>query len=114
MDTVLHGTLEGELPHLRYFRLEGSAFVYVCADQQSGQGLIRVTVNHRLGSVAMLKATDNRKVRQVALRMKDKVPESPDELLKWIKDLNPGLHTEHWRVLDRLHEPKGQRLPKKY
>jgi hypothetical protein len=47
---------------------------------------------------------------KVALRMKYKVAKSPDELLKWIKDLNPGLHTKHWTVLDRLPEPKGQRL----
>jgi hypothetical protein len=32
------------------------------------------------------------------------------ELLKWIHDFNPGFHTEHWRVLDRLPELKGQRL----
>jgi DNA integrity scanning protein DisA with diadenylate cyclase activity len=42
--------------------------------------------------------------------MENKVAKSPDDLLKWIKDLNPGLHTEHWRVLDRLAEPKGQGL----
>jgi hypothetical protein len=46
----------------------------------------------------------------VALRTKDKVTKSPDELLKWIKDLNPGLHTEDWRVQDRQPELKGQRL----
>jgi hypothetical protein len=47
---------------------------------------------------------------KVALRMRDKLGKSPDELLKWIKDLNPGLHTEHWRVLDRQPELKGQKL----
>jgi hypothetical protein len=31
-------------------------------------------------------------------------------LLKWIKNLNPGLHTKHWRVLDKQSELKGQRL----
>jgi hypothetical protein len=36
--------------------------------------------------------------------------QSPEELLKWVKDLNPGLHVEHWRVLVRQPEPKGQRL----
>jgi hypothetical protein len=46
----------------------------------------------------------------VALRTKDKAPKRPDELLKWINDLNPGLHTEHWMVLDRQPEPQGQRL----
>jgi hypothetical protein len=41
---------------------------------------------------------------------KGKVAESPDELLKWIKDPNPGFHTEHRRILDRQPEPKSQRL----
>jgi hypothetical protein len=48
-----------------------------------------------------LKATDTRnlpKLVKVALRKKYKVAKSPDELLKWIKDLSPGLHTEHWRI----------------
>jgi hypothetical protein len=39
-----------------------------------------------------------------------KVAESPEQLLKWIRDLNPGLHAEHWRILDKQPEPKGQRL----
>jgi hypothetical protein len=47
---------------------------------------------------------------KVALRTKDKVAENPDELLKCIKVLNPGLHMEHWRVLDRQSQPKGHRL----
>jgi hypothetical protein len=42
----------------------------------------------------------------VALRMKYKVARSTDELLRWNKDLKPGFHTQHWRVL----ETKGQRL----
>lgn len=42
--------------------------------------------------------------------MKEKVAKSPDELVKWVKGLNPGLHMEHWRVLDRQLELKGQRL----
>jgi hypothetical protein len=46
---------------------------------------------------------------KVALRMKDKVVKSPDELLKWIGDLNRKLHTEHWKVLDILPELKGPR-----
>jgi hypothetical protein len=43
----------------------------------------------------------------VALRTKDKFVKSPDELLKWMKDLSPGFHTEHWRILDKQPEPKG-------
>jgi hypothetical protein len=85
----------------------------VQADQQSGQWLIRTNYNHRLGSGARLKATDARNVPKsikAALRTGDKVAKSPDKLLKFIKDLNPGLHTEQRRVLDRQPEPKGQRL----
>jgi hypothetical protein len=110
---VFRGTPKGELPHLKSFRLEGGALMYVCADQQSGQWLIRAIDNHMLGSGARLKATDARnfpKPIKVALRTRDKVAKSPEELLKWIKDLNPGLQTEHWMVLDTQPELKGQRL----
>jgi hypothetical protein len=109
---VFCGTPKGELPHLRYFRLEGGALIYVCADQESGQWLTKATDNHRLISGPRLKATDARnflKPVKVALRTKYKVANRPNELLKWIKDLNPGLHTEHWRILDKQPEPEGQR-----
>jgi hypothetical protein len=46
----------------------------------------------------------------VALRIRDRVTQYQEELLKWIKNLNPGLHTEHWRVLNKQPEPKGLRL----
>jgi hypothetical protein len=46
----------------------------------------------------------------VALRIRDKVAQNQEELLKWIKNLNPGLHTERWRVLNKQSEPKDQRL----
>jgi hypothetical protein len=42
--------------------------------------------------------------------MRDEVAQTPDELLKWIKNLNPGLHTKNWGILDNRPEPKGQRL----
>jgi hypothetical protein len=42
--------------------------------------------------------------------MRDKVAQTQDELLAWIQNLNPGLHTEHWKVLHKPSEPKGQRL----
>jgi hypothetical protein len=64
-------------------------------------------------SGARLKATDARnlpKPVKVTLRMRDKVAQNHDELLKWIKNLNTGLHTEYWRVCDKQSEPKGQRL----
>jgi hypothetical protein len=46
----------------------------------------------------------------VALRVRDNVAQTQDDLLKWINNLNPGLHMENWSVLDRQSEPKGQRL----
>jgi hypothetical protein len=46
----------------------------------------------------------------VALRIRDKVAQNQVELLKWVKNLNPGLNTEHWRVVNKQSEPKGQRL----
>jgi hypothetical protein len=39
-----------------------------------------------------------------------KVAQTQDELLKWIKNLNPGLNTKNWRILDKQSERKGQRL----
>jgi hypothetical protein len=30
-----------------------------------------------------------------------KLPIAKEELLKWIKHLNPVLHTGHWRILHR-------------
>jgi hypothetical protein len=44
---------------------------------------------------------------KMALKMKDKVAKCPDEPQKWIKDLNPELHTENWMVLDMQPEPQG-------
>jgi hypothetical protein len=46
----------------------------------------------------------------VAISTRDKVVHTQDELLKWIKNLNPGFHTKHWRVLDKQSEPKGQKI----
>jgi hypothetical protein len=87
--------------------------MYICADQQSGQWLIKAIDNHRLESGARLKATDARnlpKSIKVALRIRNKVVQNQEELLNWVKNLNPGLNTEHLRVLDKQPEPKGQRL----
>jgi hypothetical protein len=103
----------GELPHLKSYRLEGGALLYICADQQSGQWFIKAIDNHRLGSGTRLKATSARnllKPIKVALRVRDKVAQTQDELLRWTLNLNPGLHTENWRVLGRQSETKCQRL----
>jgi hypothetical protein len=110
---VLRRTLLGELPHLKSYRLEGGALIYTCGDQQSGQWLIIAIDNHRLGSGARLKATDARnlpKPIKVALRVRDNVAQTQNELLSWIQHLNQRLHMETWRVLGRQSEPKGQRL----
>jgi hypothetical protein len=107
---VLRGTPIGELAHLKSYRLEGGALIYTCTDQQSGQWLIRAIDNHRLGSGARLKARNLPKPLKVALRTRDRLAQTQDELLSWIKNLNPGLHMENWRVLGRQSQPKGQRL----
>jgi hypothetical protein len=109
---VLHRT-PIELPHLKSNRLDGGALIYICTDQQSGQWLIKATNNHRLGTGARLKVMDARnlpKPVKVVLRTRDTVAQTHDELLTWVKNLNPGLNTEHWKVLDRQYELKGQRL----
>jgi hypothetical protein len=110
---VLRRTPIGELPHLKSYILEGGILLYICADQLSGQWLFKAIVNNRLDSGARLKATDARNLHtpvKMALRIGDKVAQNQEELLKWITNLNPGLNTEHWRVLDKQSEPKGQRL----
>jgi hypothetical protein len=75
--------------------------IYICADQQSGQWHIKAIDNHRLGSGARLKSRNLTKPIKVALRVREKVAQIQDELLRWIQNLNPGLHTENWRVLCR-------------
>jgi hypothetical protein len=46
----------------------------------------------------------------VALRIRDKVAQNQEELLNWVKNLNPGHNSEHWRVLGKQSEAKDQRL----
>jgi hypothetical protein len=103
---VLHGTLKGKLPHPRSFRLEGCALMYVYADQQSVQWLIKAADNHRWGSGGRLKVTDTTnlpKPVKVALVMKNKIAKRFD-VLRWIRDLDP----ENCSVLEGL--PKVKRL----
>jgi hypothetical protein len=109
----LHRTPKGKLPHIKSYRLEGGALIYISADQQSGQWLVKAIDNQRLGIGARLKVTDARnlpKPVKVALRTRDKAAQTQEELLTWIKNLTPGLNTAHWKVLDKQSEPKGQRL----
>jgi hypothetical protein len=75
-------------------------------------GLLTID-NHGLGSGGRLKATEAKnlpKPVKVALRVKENIARNPDELLQWIKQLNPGLRTEYWRALDKQSEPKGLRF----
>jgi hypothetical protein len=61
----------------------------------------------------MLKVTEARnlpKSVKVALRVRANVDQTQEELLQWVKSLNPVFNTEHWKVLDKQSEPKGQRL----
>jgi hypothetical protein len=70
------------------YRLEGGVLIYRCANQQSDKWLVKAIDNHRLGTGARLKVTDARnllKPVRVALRMRDKVSQTQDELLTWIK-----------------------------
>jgi len=49
-----------------------------------------------------LKAIDAKNLTKpikMALRTRDKLSFVPEELHQWLKSLNPGLHTEKWRVL---------------
>jgi hypothetical protein len=94
---VLSGTPIGELSHLKSYRVERGALIYiyilyicvcvcvcVCVDQQSGQWLIRDNDNCRLRTGVRLKATDAGnllKPLKVALRTRDKVAQTQDELL---------------------------------
>jgi hypothetical protein len=113
MGEVLRRIPIGELPHLKSYILEGGALIYMCADQQSGQWLIKAIGNYRLESGARLNYTDASnllKPVKMALRIRDRVAQNQEELLKWIKNHNPGLHTEHWGVLNKQPEPKGLRL----
>jgi hypothetical protein len=63
---VLRRTPIGELPDLKSYRLEGGALIYTCANQQSGQWLVRATDNHRLGTGARLKVNDARNLPKPA------------------------------------------------
>jgi hypothetical protein len=54
----------------------------------------------------MLKVTEARnlpKPVKVALRVRDNVAHTQDELLQWVKSLNPGLNTEHWYSISNLN-----------
>jgi hypothetical protein len=86
--------------------------MYIYADQQSGQWLKNAMHGHKFMEETTLRAIDAKdlpKSVKMALRTGDKQSKDTKEL-QWIGDLNPGLSTEHWRVLDKQPEPEGQRL----
>ena len=99
--------------HFSNPRLERGTVLYACADQRSVNWLVTGLYGFHIREGARLKAIDAKhlpKPIKMALRTKDKVATGPEELLKWIKSLNPGLHMENWRVLDSRNEPFGRRL----
>lgn len=58
MVCLFRSTSRDKLPQFRSYRLEGNAFIYICADQQTGHWLIEATDGHKLGEPIMLKETD--------------------------------------------------------
>jgi hypothetical protein len=82
---VLRGTPIGELPRWSPTDFSGGALIYIYVDQQSGQRLLRAIDNHRLESVARLKATEAKNLQKplkVTVNSKDKIVRNQDELLK--------------------------------
>jgi hypothetical protein len=76
---MFHRTLIGELPHLKSYRPAGGALIYVCADLQSGQWLVKAIDNHRIGSRARLRVTNAKnlpKPVRIALRTRNKLPKA--------------------------------------
>jgi hypothetical protein len=47
---------------------------------------------------------------QSASQDKGQICQDSGRAVKWIRNLNPGLHTEHWGVIGKQYEPKGQSL----
>jgi hypothetical protein len=45
---VFHGTTKEELPHLRSYRLGELIYIYIYADQRSGQGTIQAMDGQKL------------------------------------------------------------------
>jgi hypothetical protein len=66
--------------------------LFIHEPTKSLQWLVRAIDNHRLGSGARLKAIDARNLRKpikVPLRTRDKLDQTQDALVRWIKNLNP-------------------------
>ena len=81
-------------------------------DQWSVDWLIAVLNGFQIREEVKLRAIDVTylsKPIKMALRTRDILSLVPEELLQWIKSLNPGFHTENWRVLDSNEDPTGRR-----
>jgi hypothetical protein len=86
---VFHGSLIGELLHLKSYRREGGAFTYICGNQQSVQCLDRRIGNHRMRSGLRLRAIDARTPPPQACQDSfDRVSQSQEELPKLSKHQN--------------------------
>jgi hypothetical protein len=85
----------------------------VCTNQQSVDWLTAALNGLQIREEMKLKATDTNHLHKpvkMTPRMREKVSSGPEELLQWIKSLNPGLHMENWQVLYSKNEPSGWRL----
>jgi hypothetical protein len=97
LDKVFRG-IPLELPYLKSYRWERGALIYVCANKQSGQWLIKATDNQRMVSGVKLRATNAKNFSQThqdSSQDKGNGCSKQEELLKLIKHLNRGLHIEH-------------------
>jgi hypothetical protein len=85
----------------------------VRTNQQSADWLTAALNGFQIREEVKLKATDTKllhKPVKMTPRIREKVSSGPDELLQWIKNLNPGLHLENWQVLNSKNELTGWRL----
>jgi hypothetical protein len=84
----------------------------VCADQWYVEWLVTALhVSYKKRSD--LRAVDDdhlRKPIKMAVRTGNKLSMGPEELLKWIKSLNSGLHMENWRIYNFRNKPSDRRL----
>jgi hypothetical protein len=106
---VLLETTGGGRPFLWFYRLEKG----VCPDQCSVDWIIAVLSGFQIREEVKLKAIDDKnlpKPVKMALRTRDKFFLVPEDVLQWIKSLNPWIHTQNWRVFDSNEDPTGGRL----
>ena len=101
------------LPLLRTFSLQDGALIYYCENQDTCNWLQKNLDGVEIKDKSILKvveAKDLPKPVKVAFRTRDLKTSDPKVLLRRMQLLNKGLQTEHWKVVDRQPDPKGQRL----